>query len=243
MQQNKTKDIAKWYDKFSKTQENEGINFRNKKIQEWLIKFGLKEDSKVLEIGCGVGTQTELLAEYLNEKGSILSNDLSEKSIELAKKRLKSYDNISFLSGDIVKQNIEGKFDIILLPDVLEHIPIVDHNLLFKKIRYLIKPEGFILIHIPNPNYLQWCHENTPEMLQIIDQPIHTSILVENIYPNDLYIDYLETYSIWIDNNDYQIIRLKPNPNVDYQTVSNNNSLLRKVIDKIKKIAKWPKKK
>ena len=25
-QQNKTKDIAKWYDKFSKTQENEGIN-------------------------------------------------------------------------------------------------------------------------------------------------------------------------------------------------------------------------
>lgn len=243
MQQNKTKDIAKWYDKFSKTQENEGINLRNKKIQEWLIKFGLKEDSKVLEIGCGIGTQTELLAEYLNEKGSILSNDLSEKSIELAKKRLRSYDNISFLSGDIVKQNIEGKFDIILLPDVLEHIPIVDHNLLFKKIRHLIKPEGFILIHIPNPNYLQWCHENTPEMLQIIDQPIHTSILVENIYPNDLYIDYLETYSIWIDNNDYQIIRLKPNPNVDYQTVSNNNSLLRKVIDKIKKIAKWPKKK
>ena len=243
MQQNKTKDIAKWYDKFSKTQENEGINLRNKKIQEWLIKFGLKEDSKVLEIGCGIGTQTELLAEYLNEKGSILSNDLSEKSIELAKKRLRSYDNVSFLSGDIVKQNIEGKFDIILLPDVLEHIPIVDHNLLFKKIRHLIKPEGFILIHIPNPNYLQWCHENTPEMLQIIDQPIHTSILVENIYPNDLYIDYLETYSIWIDNNDYQIIRLKPNPNVDYQTVSNNNSLLRKVIDKIKKIAKWPKKK
>lgn len=234
MQQNKTKDIAKWYDKFSKTQENEGINLRNKKIQEWLIKFGLKEDSKVLEIGCGIGTQTELLAEYLNEKGSILSNDLSEKSIELAKKRLRSYDNVSFLSGDIVKQNIEGKFDIILLPDVLEHIPIVDHNLLFKKIRHLIKPEGFILIHIPNPNYLQWCHENTPEMLQIIDQPIHTSILVENIYPNDLYIDYLETYSIWIDNNDYQIIRLKPNISKNYKFSHTKKRILTRIKNKLK---------
>jgi trans-aconitate 2-methyltransferase len=233
MEKEETNNIAKWYDEFSKTQEEEGINLRNEKIQEWLVKFGLKEDSKILEIGCGIGTQTQLLAQYISEKGSILSNDISEKSIELARKRLNKYNNVKFLAGDIVKQKIQEKFDIVLLPDVLEHIPIKDHLELFKKIRSVITDDGFILIHIPNPNYLQWCHENTPELLQVLDQPIYSDTLIENVYKNDFFMHYLKTYSIWIDNNDYQVIVLKPNVKRNYKVVSQKKHFVDKLKHKI----------
>lgn len=230
------KNVANWYDEFSAIQEEEGINLRNEKIQEWLVHFGLKEDSTILEIGCGIGTQTQLLAEYLKQGGSILANDISEKSIQIAKRRLNQYKNIEFIAGDIVKTTVKGKFDIILLPDVLEHIPIKDHHALFQKIRSLINDNGIVIIHIPNPNYLEWCHKNKPEVLQVIDQPIHTDILVKNTYSNDLYIDYLETYSIWVDHNDYQIITLKPNVKKDYKIVSKKKTFVDKLRYKAKKL-------
>jgi hypothetical protein len=34
--------------------------------------------------------------------------------------------------------------------------------------------------------------------------------LVRSIEPNDLYIHYLNTYSIWVPEADYQVVVLKP---------------------------------
>lgn len=215
--------ISKWYDEFTSRQKKEGINLRHKKIMQWLQKAGLKRNNRILEIGSGIGTQTQLLAEFLSDEGFILSNDISEKSIDLAKKRLFEFNNIKFLCGDIINIEIDEKFDIILLPDVLEHIPIKEHFLLFRKLKGLLNDDGSIVIHIPNPYYLKWCHENTPELLQIIDQPIFTDELLGNTYSNNFYMHFLETYSIWFDNNDYQIIILKQNIQKEYKPIVRQN--------------------
>lgn len=201
---------AEYYDEYAEKQIEFGISKRNLKIQEWTEKFGLQNTHNVLEIGCGIGTQTELLAKFLTN-GKVTSIDISPKSIEIAKQRLKNYNQVSLIAADIITLDFtpKEKFDAIVLPDVIEHIPLESHFKLFQKLRSLLKDAGFIVIHIPNPNFLAWCIENKKEVLQYIDQPIYTDELCRNIYPNGFYIQYLETYEIWQPNYDYQIIILK----------------------------------
>ena len=203
------KEIEQFYDGYVDRQIDMGINSRHKSIRRWLKEFGLKPDFKVLEIGCGVGTQTELLLRDLGPDGKVLAMDISPKSIEVAKERLKKYRNVELVANDATEYDFEEKYDMIIMPDVIEHIPIELHSKLFKKLASVLKRNGKIIIHIPNPYYLQWVHKNRPELLQVIDQPIFTNILVDNIYPHGLYIHSLRTYDIWVKECDYQIIELR----------------------------------
>ena len=230
--------VSEYYDDFSEKQISTGVSTRNIRIHEFAIKFGLKKTDNVLEIGCGIGTQTELLAQYITH-GRITALDISSKSVNYARESLKKYNNIEFLIGDIVEMKFDKKFDIVILPDVIEHIPLKDHFKLFSILRSLLKDSGFVLIHIPNPNYLKWCQENAKELLQIIDQPIFTDLLCSNVYPNDFYIHYLETYEIWTNNCDYQLIVLKPKSaanNFSFKPIE--SSFKQKVIFKLRKIVR-----
>ncbi len=206
-----SKKVADWYDEFTVRQIKMGINARNKSIQNWLERFGLQKDHRVLEIGCGIGTQTQLLAEYLNSDNQITALDISPKSIDIAKDRYDNYKGITWIAADFVTHKMDEKFDVVLMPDVLEHIPVDQHKQLFANIRKVLKKDGFVLIHIPQPYYQEWVWKNKPELMQVIDQSIYTNVLANNVYSNDLYIWHLETYSIWQAQGDYQAIVLKPN--------------------------------
>ena len=98
------------------------MNERHRRIMDWLTKAGLGATSRVLEIGCGVGTQTELIAGVVTG-GHVMANDISPKSVESARQRTAHLRNVDFLVGDIVELRVDGSFDFIVLPDVLEHIP------------------------------------------------------------------------------------------------------------------------
>jgi trans-aconitate 2-methyltransferase len=204
--------VQEFYDDYSVRQLQVGLNQRHYSILKWLKDYGLRKNHKMLEIGCGIGTVTYLLANFL-EEGSITALDISPKSIEIAKKHLSQFSNVRLLAADILKEednaSLEEKYDVILLPDVLEHIPKEFHGNLFKNLKNKLSNNGFILIHIPNPYYLAWCHENRPEILQVIDQPLYTDELLQKIYPQGLYLYSLSTYSIWIKQHDYQVLVLK----------------------------------
>lgn len=221
-------EIINFYDDFTKKQ---GVNKRHYSILSKLTKSGLKNNHSVLEMGCGIGSLTILLANYLN-KGNLMSVDISPESIKIAKKKLLKYHNVKLLAHDITTYEFGNTlFDVIVLPDVLEHIPLDAHFHLFKKISEILKPKGFVFIHIPNPEYLEWCIKNRPNTLQIIDQPIYTFELVKNIQPHGFYIDELKTYPIWVKDSDYQYIVLRKSCQQDFSI-----DLIEKVnfLDKVK---------
>lgn len=205
-----TDEAAEFYDAFAAHQVEVGINDRNRSIQRWLEHFGLVRGMDVLEIGCGVGTQSELIARRLRGSGTLLATDVSPRSIELARARLAPWPNVDVMTADAVEMELDRDFDVIVLPDVIEHIPLDQHPLLFANIRRWLKDSGWVLVHIPNPLYLEWCHLNHPELLQALDQPVFTEALLRSLQENDLYVHYLETYSIWVPEGDYQVILLKP---------------------------------
>jgi ubiquinone/menaquinone biosynthesis C-methylase UbiE len=91
--------VEEYYDNFSSEQVKTGINKRHHSIHQWLLKFGLKPHHNCLEIGCGIGTQTELLTSFLKE-GKITSVDISSESIQIAKKRLNRFKNLDLIAAD-----------------------------------------------------------------------------------------------------------------------------------------------
>lgn len=225
-----------FYDNYVLRQVKASINERHKSILKLLKSSGLNKSSCVLEVGCGIGTQSELILNLV-KKGWLTAIDFSPKSIEIAEKRLECYKNKTLHVSDINEWETDHKFDVIVLPDVLEHIPIILHSELFQKLESFLKTEGFILIHIPDPLYLDWVREKHPDELQVIDQSLdleHINSIIKNA---GLYITFLESYCIWTRPIEYQAIIIRKKEFFsDFVRKINKPSFCKRIKFKIKQI-------
>lgn len=215
----KNKAVIDYYNNYVERQAKCGINERHISILSKAIQAGLETNHDVLEIGCGIGTQTELLVKHL-KNGRIYSCDISPESIKTAKIKLSHFNNLTLEVQDATDFCLSKQFDAIIMPDVIEHIPLELHARMFQNMSKMLKPDGFIFIHIPNPEYLEWCHMHRRDLLQIIDQPIFPDLLANNLKQTELIITKLETYSIWVKNGDYQYLVLKKKGNTDFSTLN-----------------------
>ena len=102
----------------------EEVSYRRYKVEPHIIdfaEFAKYKNKKVLEIGCGIGTDAQKFAEY----GAIYHGiDLTESAIDIAKKRFDVFN----LTGSFEVQNIEkytsiDKYDLIYSFGVLHHTP------------------------------------------------------------------------------------------------------------------------
>lgn len=195
--------VADYYDDYTERQVAVGVNERHRAIAAAMRRAGWRQGQRVLEIGAGVGTLTELLLEGVGAEGMLHAIDLSPKSIQLAAVRLGSPANLQLSAGDILEMELNQTFDVIVLPDVIEHIPLELHGRLFGRLRSWLADDGFVFLNYPNPYYLAWCREHRPDVLQIIDQPVYADVLARQVYASGLYFHSLETYAIWIEQGDY----------------------------------------
>ncbi len=232
-------EIVTFYNHFANQQIQVGQNERHHSIINYLIKSGLQKHHQVLEIGCGIGTLTDLISKYLNKTGHITALDISDENIRVAKDKYLTSTNIEWICLNVLTFNSSRKFDFIVLPDVLEHIPIDHYEILFKKLKSLLKETGLIFIHIPSPFYIDWLKLNYPEQLQIIDQPVYTENIIGYLIQNDLYIYHLNYYKIWCDPEDYKVIIIKNKPDREKNNFIEPDfdfNILTKFMNKVKAI-------
>lgn len=91
-----------------------GLRMNKKLGQNFLIRSdvvkniasaaGLKEGSPVLEIGPGIGTLTQALAET---GAAVTAVELDDKLLPVLDKTLEKYENVRIVHGDILRVNIE----------------------------------------------------------------------------------------------------------------------------------------
>ena len=98
------------------------------------IPAGCRE---VLEIGCGTGEFSRLLA---GRAAKVLAIDLSPQMIHLALERSTLHPNIEFIVGDMLTTQFpDNHFDCIATLTTLHHLPT---ETILKKIRTALRPGG-----------------------------------------------------------------------------------------------------
>jgi len=104
----------------------------------------------ILEIGCGDGY---FLERYFPLSDRILATDISKLALKMAKERLKGQKNIEFRQFDLIKDDIDKRFDLVVCSEVLYYFTLDQLKAAVPKILKWIKKDGSLLsIHIRSLN-------------------------------------------------------------------------------------------
>lgn len=110
--------------------------------------------ASVLDVGCGAGIFS---LEYAmrNPLAKVIGIDSSNESISVANslKDLLNLENVQFMNMDATTRYLflEGSFDLVLLIDVIEHIP--KPEIVIAEVSRVVKHSGNMIISVPTPNY------------------------------------------------------------------------------------------
>jgi ubiquinone/menaquinone biosynthesis C-methylase UbiE len=113
----------------------------NSHYHSYLLKHISSSGSDALEIGCGTGSFTRLLAQRFRR---VLALDLSPRMIEMAKERSGQYSNIDFQVADATTYEFPSEqFDCVASIATLHHLPFEP---MFSQMKSTLKAGGTLLI-------------------------------------------------------------------------------------------------
>jgi 2-polyprenyl-3-methyl-5-hydroxy-6-metoxy-1,4-benzoquinol methylase len=107
----------------------------------------LEGASKALEIGCGDGFGTRIVAQSV---GSVVATDFDPEFIEDARAVAADRLSIAFRQHDMLSGPVEGGFDGAYSLDVLEHIPAEDEDRFLANIAASLLDDGVAIIGSPS---------------------------------------------------------------------------------------------
>jgi SAM-dependent methyltransferase len=103
----------------------------------------------VLEIGCGSGNFTVLMAAAGHRVTGV---DLHAPYADTARSRLAGYPGVSVICADATSRAFAAQYDTVVLLDVLEHIE--DDAGFLTKLRGALRPGGRIILKVPAYRWL-----------------------------------------------------------------------------------------
>lgn len=112
---------------------------------ELIEKLGLKGNEAVLDIGCGDGKLSEMIAERIPD-GHVLGIDNSPEMIKYAKETYVKNHNLKFMILDAKKMLFDDTFDIMFSNAALHWVN--DHKSLLAGVKRGLKPGGRILFQM-----------------------------------------------------------------------------------------------
>ncbi len=147
-------------------EQGEGPKMENHHLditEKTMRRMGLRPGERVLDLGCGSGWATRLLARLVSEGpagfGQVVGLDISDEMIRQARTASKDFDNVMFVVGSATQIPWEENFfDKVLSVESFYYYP--DQDRALAELFRVMAPRGrlFILINLykDNPYSLQW---------------------------------------------------------------------------------------
>ncbi|MEA5503443.1 methyltransferase domain-containing protein [Halotia wernerae UHCC 0503] len=119
-------------------------------ISEYSTLINNQKKLRILDIGCGNGSLSNLIAQHGYE---VVGVEESASGVKLAKQ---TFPNCHFIQGSIYNlpyADIREKFDIVIAAEVIEHLFFPTE--LLKSAKNTLKPNGCLIITTPYHGYLK----------------------------------------------------------------------------------------
>ncbi len=124
-------------------------------LKNFTTYCNLRPESKILDVGCGIGRIARPLASYLNPAGSYHGFDIVKEGIDWCVKNYKDFSNFHFkyiaLKNDLYNLNTQNEaseflfpypdqtFDLVILTSVFTHLQQQETKNYFKEISRVLK--------------------------------------------------------------------------------------------------------
>ena len=99
-----------------------------------------KPGERVLDVGCGCGSTTLMLAQAVRPAGLVRGIDISRPMLEAAKRRAKEHGEIAFIEADASRYHFESEYDLAFSRFGVMFF--ADPAAAFANIRAALKPTG-----------------------------------------------------------------------------------------------------
>jgi len=156
----------------------------------------LKENDKVLDVGCGTGILDKTIYSYTKNK--VVGIDISDKMLEVAKKK-NDIDDIIYINQSFYDYN-EGGFDKIIIYNAYPHFVLLEE---FKEALYRnLKKEGLFLI----------CHSLSRERLNEHHKNLSKNISrdLDNVDKEaNYFVDLFDIIKAYEDDDCFYILGMK----------------------------------
>lgn len=112
--------------------------------EDVLRRAGLDKGMRVLDIGCGPGDVSLLVARLVGPTGAVVAADRSEKSLALAAERARRENirNIRFVQGELNDLEFTETFNALIGRLVLMFLP--DPAAVLRRLTQFVKPGGIV---------------------------------------------------------------------------------------------------
>lgn len=139
-----------------------GGQFRHSFVDSWGINYAATMEfmlarldcapsSRVVDIGCGDGRfSREIAASF--PQAEVVGLDYSARAVGLAKAMNRDVGNLEFRAVDIVAEKGLGTFDLAILMEVFEHVPLAAADAFMGAVSDLLAPGGVLHLTVPHSN-------------------------------------------------------------------------------------------
>lgn len=200
-------------------------NYVQKDLQDDLKGYFLNENfanKRILDFGCGSGASSIILSR-LYPQAQIVGVELEENHLKIAQARLQhfNYSNVEFHqspSGNELPANI-GKFDLVILSAVYEHLLPKERKSALPLIWSVIKPNGYLFLNMTPHRWFPIEHHTT-------------NLLFLNYLPSKLALMYARKFSNRIDKTEPWEVMLRRGIRgaTEFEVLSNLKNNLNKAI-------------
>ena len=110
-------------------------------VADWLA--GLPAGARALDVGCGAGAWTEVIAETC---GEVVAVDRSEPMVRAARRRLAAREGVSVVRADVRDELPEGPFDLVFGGGICMYLDDADAAGMLGALRERLAPGGVVVL-------------------------------------------------------------------------------------------------
>ncbi|EIJ81332.1 putative glycosyltransferase [Bacillus methanolicus PB1] len=152
-------------------------------LQRYYSVLNLVKENVVLDIACGEGYGSDLIA---NHAKFVYGIDIDQETVEHASNKYKR-DNLQFKNASVVKIPLKDhSLDVVVSFETIEHVNEHEQHLFLKEVKRLLKNDGIFII-------------STPDKRMYSDIPNYKNPFHVKEFYEDEFLNFLKTYFSYVD--------------------------------------------